>query len=138
MTSKPDDLDRILQAAYNLHDSANWYWNFYVVVVGIVLGWVFNKKEEWQLQQKMVVTFIFWIFAISSIQALSMTYSSLNDMAEALSSNWGIETKFKKALVDFFDNEILVFQMILHILVDFIVTYFIWQKSDEATKITRR
>lgn len=59
MTNKLDDLGRILQAADNLHDSANWQWNFYVVVVGIVLEWVFNKKKEWLVQQKIVVTFTF-------------------------------------------------------------------------------
>jgi len=57
------NIDQALTAAYKLNDWLNFYWNFYVVFVGVVFGWLFSSSNVLETLQKVVITLFFAGFA---------------------------------------------------------------------------
>ena len=69
-------IDDVFGAAYKLNDWLNFYWNFYVVFTGVVIGWVFNSKG-WSTLQRVIVSIFYLGFVGVSLDALLGTYQAL-------------------------------------------------------------
>jgi len=119
------DLKDVLGIAYKLNDWLNFYWNFYVVFSGVVIGWVFNSKG-WPTAQRVIVTIFYSGFVIVSLGALIKTYVSLQAAADKLNTLLGTNEDLTSALVRQFRNDQWQTQIALHLLGDALVLSCIW------------
>jgi hypothetical protein len=118
-------IDQMLNAAYKLSEWLNFYWNFYVVFVGVVLGWIFSAKNPWQPNQKYVVSAFFIGFAAFSIVALARTYYALYKTTLSLRNRWGHDL-FKDAILANFSPRLWPAEIAMHVIADATVIYCIW------------
>jgi hypothetical protein len=119
-------IDQMLNAAYKLNDWLNFYWNFYVVFVGVVFGWIFSAKAPgWQFIQQFVVTAFFVGFAAVSIGALARTYRALNQTSMSLKEKWGHDP-FKDAVLSKLSQRLWRVEIVMHLIADATVIYCIW------------
>jgi hypothetical protein len=119
-------IDQMLGAAYKLSDWLNFYWNFYVVFVGLVLGWIFSARNPWQTTQQIVVTAFYVGFTAVSLAALCRTYCALDKTALQLRAAWG-EDSFKDALLAKFTQPVWPITLVMHVIADAAVIYCIWK-----------
>ena len=119
------DLPTVLNAAYKLNDWLNFYWTFYVVFTGVVIGWVFNSKG-WSSAQRAVVTLFYLGFVAVSLGALMKTYQTLNAAASRLEALLPNGDVLSTALVSQLANPDWKLQLALHIAGDVLVLACIW------------
>jgi hypothetical protein len=128
----PATIDQLLNAAYKLNDWLNFYWNFYVVFVGVVFGWIFSAKSPWQFTQQFVVATFFIGFAAVSIGALARTYCALNRTSTSLREKWGHDP-FKDALLSKLSQRLWRVGIVIHLIADATVIYCIWTFKPAVT-----
>ena len=119
------DVKDVLNAAYKLNDWLNFYWNFYVVFSGVVIGWVFNSKG-WADSQRIIVSLFYLSFVAVSLGALYKTYSSLNASAARLKEMLAGSDTLGQALIRQLDNDNWALQLGFHLLGDVLVVACIW------------
>ena len=119
------DLKQTLDAAYKLNDWLNFYWNFYIVFTGVVIGWVFNSKG-WPRSQRVVVSAFYVGFVIVSLGALYKTYQTLNAAVAKLAGTLSKSNVLNEALIAQLDNGNWAIQLELHLLGDVLVLWCIW------------
>jgi hypothetical protein len=68
-----DLLDRFQAAA----DLVNFYWNFYVIGIVAVLGWIFSLKRDLARRQRIVLTAVYVGFVVLNLLALVNSYRFL-------------------------------------------------------------
>ncbi len=119
------DLKQTLDAAYKLNDWLNFYWNFYVVFTGVVIGWVFNSKG-WSTSQRAVVSVFYLGFVAVSLGALYKTYQTLNAATAKLESLLSKVSPLSQALIAQLDNTNWPIQLALHVAGDLLVLWCIW------------
>ena len=122
----PLDLKDVLGAAYKLNDWLNFYWNFYVVFTGVVIGWVFNSKG-WSTAQRVVVTLFYLGFVGVSLGALYSTYISLGAATTRLTQLLPTSDILAQALISQLEKSNLKLGLALHILGDALVIGCIWR-----------
>jgi hypothetical protein len=125
------DLKQTLDAAYKLNDWLNFYWNFYVVFTGVVIGWIFNSKG-WLVPQRVVVSLFYLGFVAVSLGALYKTYQTLNAATAKLETLLAKSSSLNQALIAQLDNGNWPIQLALHIAGDLIVLWCIWNLTHKA------
>ena len=119
-------LDQVLSAGYKLLDWLNFYWNFYIVFVGVILGWLFNAKGPSDALQKAAVTFLFVGFVVVSLIALRKTYRALDATTSDLRIRWGTDEPFKRAIIARLSQKRWKVAICFHALIDALLIYFVW------------
>lgn len=125
-------VDHMLAAGYKLLDWLNFYWNFYVVFMGVIIGWLFNAKEGWISAQQVAVTVLIVGFAAVSLNALWRTYLALNATTSELRTRWGTDDSFKRAILARLSQKGWQLAIGLHTLLDATVIYFVWTVARRA------
>lgn len=71
---EPGDLLNLFQAAVDL---VNFYWNFYVIGIVAVLGWIFSLKRDLVRRQRIILTAVYVGFVVLNLLALVNSYRFL-------------------------------------------------------------
>ena len=132
LSPPPVTVDQMLSAGYKLIDWGNFYWNFYVIITGVILGWLFTAKEPWSLAQKSAVSVLFLGFAVVSLYSLWRTFRALNATTSELRVRWETDEPFKQAIVARLSPKGWQVAVCLHALADMVVVYFIWTATQKA------
>jgi hypothetical protein len=119
-------LPEVLNAAYKLNDWLNFYWNFYVVFTGVVIGWVFSSKG-WSAPQRWAVTLFYLGFVGVSLHALWGTYHSLNAAVMRLQQLVSTADPLLPVLVAQLGHSDWPVGIGLHVLGDALVVLCIWR-----------
>src|SRR5262245_14594581 len=119
-------VDQVLSAGYNLLDWLNFYWNFYVGSVAVLIGWLFSAKTPWVKLQQAAVTFVFLGFVVVSLIALRKTYRALDATTSDLRVRWGTDEPFKRAIITRLSQKGWGVAICFHVLIDAVVIYFVW------------
>ena len=82
------EIKDIINIVMKLSDSVNFYWNFYVVGVIAIIGWLISLKEHIKWQIKLLVSIGFLFFIILNIHGLLGSYTlleaSINELQESV------------------------------------------------------
>ena len=120
--SNPINTNQIINAAFKLNDWLNFYWNFYVVFVCVVLGWTFSSKFTLEAPQKLVVVIFLFSFMVFSFVALKNTYTALDEISKILSNskinNGSKENKFIDAILLKISQKTWKIELLAHFLGD--------------------
>ncbi len=65
-------------------DTTNFFWNFYVVGIVAIVGWLFSLSRSLDVQLKIVVSVGFLLFIGMNLQALTSTYLFLSAIVEEM------------------------------------------------------
>jgi len=89
------DVKPLIDIAFNLTTYLNQFWNYFLVFSGVVIGWRFSAKEQWERPHKWIVTGVYTLFAFLNGWALWVIYDWLqkvvldvNSAASKLSSQY--------------------------------------------------
>ena len=77
--SLKDAIDLLFAA----RERIDFYWNFYVVVVVAVVGWIVTRKERLSRSAKILVSVAYVVAAVTNLAGLYASYT----LAEALRSD---------------------------------------------------
>ena len=119
-------LPEVLTLAYKLNDWLNFYWNFYVVFTGVVIGWVFSSKG-WSTPQRWAVTLFYLGFVGVSLHALWSTYHSLNAAVLRMEQLVSTSDPLRSVLVDQLGHSDWRLGIGLHLLADALIVLCIWR-----------
>jgi hypothetical protein len=86
---KDSQVPQILPLVFKFGDYLHQLWNYYMVVNGLIVGWMLSTKEPWALGQKFVVAALYLAFIIINVSAMHRMYYWLNMSIEDLKSNAG-------------------------------------------------
>ena len=119
-------LNDVLAVAYKLNDWLNFFWNFYVVFTGVVIGWVFNAKG-WSTAQRIVVSVFFLGFVGVSLDALWGTYQALGAATQRLKELVPAGDAFAATLASHLGKADHTIGIALHVAGDLLVLACIWR-----------
>ncbi len=68
---------------FSARERIDFYWNFYVVIVIAVVGWIVTRKEPLGASAKILVSVAYVIAALTNLAGLYASY----DLADALRSD---------------------------------------------------
>ena len=125
----PLTTDDVLGAAYKLNDWLNFYWNFYVVFTGVVIGWVLNSKD-WSDLQRMIVSVCFLGFVGVSLDAIWGTYQALGAATRQLRELVPADDIFAATLASHLGRAHPTIGLALHVIGDLLVLLCIWMFTD--------
>ncbi|WP_019028288.1 hypothetical protein [Colwellia piezophila] len=77
----------LAQIALSISEQIDFLWNFYVAACGILLGWLFSSKIEWNHDKQRAVTILFLMFAVVNLSAIYNAYSLLEAAMDSIQSN---------------------------------------------------
>ena len=123
----------MLEAGYKLLDFLTTFWNYYLVVTGVILGWLFSATVPWPIPQKILVTFLFVAFALVSLDGLQRTYRALDVTSSELHVKWEADAPFKKAILGWLSQKRWRWAIFLHVIADVIVIFCIWRVNKRST-----
>lgn len=75
-------MDEILAIGFKFAEWINFYWNFYVVFVLAIAGWLFSKEIRFTTTQKIVISYFLISFIVVSLLALGKTYESADSIVQ--------------------------------------------------------
>jgi hypothetical protein len=116
----------LLNATYKLNDWLNFYWNFYVVFSGVVVGWTFNSKG-WKTFQRVAVSICYLGFAAVNFKALYKSYYFLNMASARIETMLPKNDPLGKALVAQLGSSGCVVQLSFHAVTALFVLFCIWR-----------
>lgn len=77
---EPISIKDAIDLLFAARERIDFYWNFYVVVVVAVVGWIVTRKDPLRLSTRILVTVAYAIAAVTNVVGLYGAYS----FAEAL------------------------------------------------------
>lgn len=120
-------------AAFKLHDLTNFYWNFYVVIVFAVVGWVVSRNDAWSREKRASVAVMFIASVGFSLVALVRTYIALDVVVAGLEGTaTQMSTVTQQALARRLDMGPWSVGVTVHVIADIIVLYFVWVVAARA------
>ena len=127
-----DEISQIIDIIGNLESRINSYWNFYVVVVLAIIGWLMSSKVPFTTDQGIALALAVILFFAANFLILRATTKrvvAFEDELNCLSANCDFHSIILK-------NELsrpslkrrLSASYLLHATVDIAVIYAIWSK----------
>ena len=86
------EIQDVFNIFFKIRDTIFWYWNFYVVGLFGLTGWLFAMKRKFPKMQKIIITFAYGAFSYLVCSGLVLNYSFLHAVYEELKVNISPET----------------------------------------------
>ncbi len=87
------ETNQLLDIAFKINEVINYYWNFYIFVYAIIMGWLFTADIQWEFVKRAAVSVGFLLFAgingtalHKHYELLTFTFQELNAKTELGSS----------------------------------------------------
>ena len=120
-----------LGIAFKLSDQVITFWQFYVVWMAGVVGWVFSRESAWSSQKRTAIGIAIVIFNIFNITGLFKTSSSLATIVKSMDVKpyklpEGVSEPVFGAAIERLSVGDWYWTIVAHILADLIVLYFVF------------
>lgn len=111
-------------------DKTSFFWNFYVVGIIAIVGWLFSLSQRLDVRLKIVVSVGFLFFIGMNLLALTSTYQFLSAIAEEMKAAIGEaklrEDGLKMLIKDLSFDSRVWFAWGIHAVMDTAILYCIW------------
>lgn len=123
-------------------DLVNWYWNFLIVTIAVILGWIVTRKQEDGRIKSEVVRFIifgFIVFASANLIAICSANFSLGLLIDELKTRVNkpgsllFTNTLTKSFIELFNIWVYVtFGLLVHVIADVIVVTVLLKASKDT------
>lgn len=121
-----------LDIAFKLSDQLYTFWQHYIIITASIVGWVFSRKEAWELNKRIavmitaVVFFTFNIYGLSGVIInLDQIIVELAKIDKAIINSAKISEAVFKIALDRLEPQSVFINIGLHVLVDAIIIFYI-------------
>jgi hypothetical protein len=134
----------MLELALKIHEQILDFWKFFVPSAIALLGWIFSRKDTWPITQRFAVAIAFVGFAVFNFYGLLHSYETLEIFVSELRASNGLpgfSVNAFEAIVTRLDMGWgWKIGMAFHLVVDFIVLYFIliWSKRTQPNQALKQ
>ncbi len=130
-----NEIETIVSTVFNINDQINFLWNFYVVAIAVLLGWIFTTGIDWTVEKRRSILLLYVIFAVVNGTALYEAYylleKALIDL-EGYVSATGTGSPFLLELIGF-GGYGPVGAMIIHVSADVLIIGMIIRNTRNST-----
>jgi Na+/glutamate symporter len=127
-----NEISQVIEIIGGLESRINSYWNFYVVVVLAIIGWLMSSRVPFTSSQGIVLTIAVGLFFTANfliLRASTKRVVAFEDELNCLSANHDFQSiELKKELSRPTLRRRLSASYLLHAIVDISVIYAIWSK----------
>jgi hypothetical protein len=133
----------MVDLAFKTQEQIMDFWKFFVPSIMVLLGWIFSRKYSWSWLQRIGVAVAYSGFMVFNIDGLFESYVMLSVIVDQLKSlnmppdhmTWLV---FNAVITRLDLGESWKYGMVFHIVVDFIVLYFILIEAGQEPHVPER
>jgi hypothetical protein len=118
----------MLELALRVFEEIVHFWEFFIVSIIAIVGWVFSRDSAWSDLQRWAVAAAFTGCVVFNLIGLKSSYMALEVVVSELKhqpANPTITQKTTLAMIKRFSLRFWMVGLVVHIIIDAIVLYFI-------------
>jgi drug/metabolite transporter superfamily protein YnfA len=124
----------VIDLLFAARERVDFYWNFYVVVVIAVVGWLVTRKEPLTPSAKILVTVAFVVAALTNLAGLYASYALAESLRTDLLRMTGgsplVDTRLILAQHSYLTQRITA--TLTHVLVGATIVLVIWRNPSPS------
>ena len=86
------ETSQLMEIAFKINEVINYYWNFYIFVYAIIMGWLFTADIHWEFIKRAAVSVGFLLFAGINGTALHKNYALLTTTFQEINTKTELGT----------------------------------------------
>lgn len=127
------DVKELLDLLLKVGDHANFYWNFYIVGVVAITGWLLTRNNPLRLPVQIIITVAYLCLSVLNLFVLTDLFSFQNDIAlelkaQTIRESFATDPLYERICAMNFRRAIWI-TWIFHVVIDSSMLVMLWNRK---------